>query len=252
MTINPASIGAICASRNQGVSGPADTYFGYVVALLLFDDQANGSTVFTNSASHGSTFAGSGFGAAISTTSPQSGAGCFDCPQSGGISKLQSTSNDYLYDGAGHGVTAGDWTIECSYYMTAQADTYMFDIGDTAPLSHLRFDPNYYGAGRAAWEIPQVGTTASNATATTVLNAWNSIALSRIGTSVYQHFDGVLVASYSIGTTTMPDGGNIITLGTSDTGGFPCTCKLDNFRYTVGVGRYGGSNYTPSFPFATH
>lgn len=77
-------------------------------------------------------------------------------------------------------------------------------------------------------------------------NTWHHYALSRSGTTLYMHIDGILVATKTGVTTFNSESITNFYFGQSDNAsenrlkGYYC-----DFRHTRGVARYGASNFTP-------
>lgn len=242
-----------------GVAPPAtDPYFANVGLLLHFDG-TNGSTTFLDSSTNAFTVTALG-DAQLSTTGPKYGMACglFD-----GTGDRLSVPDD-----AAWAFGLGDFTIEAWYYATTTPAGsafvgqwlnggnlgWLFCHTDSAQGgytggtdSKLRFvassDGNYNSTTADYW----AGGAGSDVT----LNAWNHIAVSRIGTSLFFFLNGALLTSNAL-----PGQGSIgLSLFNSTDPlavGGPYNYiagRLDELRITKGVARYTSSFTPPVAPY---
>lgn len=218
-----------------------DPYFKYVTALLLFNEANNGSTVIRNLAGRGGQWViGSAGGGALSTISPNFGNGCLNLPQSGGISRVDSTDAD-------NAVGLGDYTIEFSYWVAANQDVYMFDINNSGAT--IRFVPSTGTNGQGYVEALGALLVGRSVNAVNVLNAWNHVAWGRTNGQVFYFFNGRFINQNSNASDMS---GTTITIGCRFDGGFPSTCRIGYFRLTKGLCRYNTTYALPGQAFPVY
>ena len=217
-------------------TGPGDPYFSNTIVLAHFDD-ANAATTYTNSA----TTAGSpGLGnqsntSQIDTSLSKFGSGSLN--NNGGRSgskpgSLASQCN----------IGTGDFTWEFWYYTPNPSSTYYLgDYGD-------------YNNGHTATGFGVV-TTGGNfrfstqgsgkiTGGTVATNTWQAVAVSRVSGSTYLFVNGIQVGSTYADTNTYTGTGRNVWIGGDNAALANSVGHYDEWRITVGVGRYS-SNYTP-------
>lgn len=219
--------------QNHGNTADRDPFWGNVGALLHFEG-ANNSAVFTDSKANVWGVVGS---AVISTTNPLygSGSGVFD----GG--DYVSTPNAPWND-----ISIGDFTLEMAVSVPLGNDNCILSKRDS-------------GAHGWALEVRSTGAiwlranTAGNYSDTKLTtaagivpaNTRKRIALQRSGDTWRIYCEGVSVAASTI-TGALENQAVPLRIGTANTAGENYLIgKVDEFRFTKGVARYGTS-YVPS------
>lgn len=234
MTIHPAHVGALGYYTAPATTDP---FLANVMALLHFDG-TNGSTTIVNSVAHGTTWT-CGAGCSLTTTGPKWGTACL--ATGAGNSGLTSDHADYT-------IGTQDFTAEVWFQFASLQDTYAIDLGNAVVT--LRLDPKHTGGsingpyvevGGAAFNLPASSTALS-------LNVWHHLAISRTGGSMALYIDGVRQSTGAANSSNFA--GTKVSIGKSIGGGFPVNGLFDDFRLTIGVGRYSGTSCTvPSAAF---
>lgn len=220
-----------------------DPHFGNVVALLKFDG-ANGSTSIVDVT--GRTWTANGNAEISSDT------------QKFGNSLLCDGTGDYVSSIGGYSLSVGgrDHTIEA----WIRLDT----LGRIHTISNKRRGSDGYGehsfqviaTNKLQYAAFNVASAIGVLSGTTELVAgqWYFVSVSRQSANWYMHLDGVLEASTTTATsaaatryTTAPLSVGRDNYNTSR----DLLGMISEYRFTMGVGRYGGYNYAPpiaSFP----
>lgn len=226
-----------------------DPYWANVVSLLHFDGP-NESTTFTDA--KGRTWTPTNCKLDTAETLISGAAGLFPGPGSPGYLATNKT---------GLAVGSSDFCIEVAIKPTAMpASSRIATILSTGRQA----GPDYFGI---RWFFEPDGTlrcylsTSSNGTAIDIniassagviaISAMSRIALARVGSTIRMFHEGVIVASSSIsGSVYMPSVDNVHIARAVDRD--PSTPlqgiyqgRMDEFRWTIGAGRYS-ANYTPS------
>ncbi|CAN7691055.1 hypothetical protein ASC89_27255 [Devosia sp. Root413D1] len=214
-----------------------DPYFANV-ALLLHGNGANGAGIVDSSSNAFSIVAG-GDAACRTAVSKFGGASI----------GLDGTGDWLVADSTFAAPGSGDMTIEAWVYPTNGAKQqcvmdFRLQNGDYEP--RIDFDNTFDGGNNDGF-VFFVGNAARAATTTLALNTWYHLAVSRNG-GVWRFFlNGAQVGSDFSLTTNMTR--RKLSLGTYwDARGTNASYKfqgyVDDFRLTIGVGRYA-ANFTP-------
>lgn len=222
MTINPATIGAIC--HRTGL--PVDSDFASVVALGHMDDVGGSPVNPVNSCARGSPFILHG-NANITGTSPQFGSGCLNLTGTSGCFLSSGSSADYA--------VGGTYTYEFSMKTASPSQTAFVYVMDGTSNASIIITG---GAFQPRENNSNVGGGGTVATST-----WQRVAVTVTGVVGRLFVDGILtglpwVASVSPNSTNFR-------IGTNFTNSFLFTGQIDEFRLTKGICRYT-ANYTPA------
>lgn len=136
----------------------------------------------------------------------------------------------------------GDFTQEILVYMTVYSSVAAFiGNGNSSGNTGLIFYANASGA-----LVLSTGSNIQGSSAPTgmPLNQWVFASCSRVSGVVYIHVNGQLVAQFN-SSADVQDG--IMNLGYSPVGYTIQPAYIQQARVTKGVGRYGASNYVPSY-----
>jgi hypothetical protein len=222
-----------------------DPYSGNVKSLAHFEG-TDGATSTTDEVSGvtWSTFSGN---AQIDTA--QSRAGSSSLLLDGSGDKINS---NYV---AGFDIN-GDMTVDISVRAVSWATTnYICSRWAGTGSSNDVFVMYYQSGTRFGFDCRDIdGTTyrsiGVNVSGGISTGAWHDLAVSRVGNVFYFFVDGTLVGSQTLAfTINKPSTGIYMGSDSAGTSGVYFNGWLDEFRYTVGTGRYT-SAYTPSLPFA--
>lgn len=213
---------------------PVDPYYSLVVLLFHFDG-ANGatSTIDSSSYAHSSTISGASLSTSLAKFGPSS-------LLANGTGQVTVATHSELVVGT------SDFTCEAFVYQTSDSGNFRLIAGG---------DDSTANAGR--WFL---GITNNNylsmlfegnnfiaSTAAVTVGAWKHCAYSRTSGVGYLFLDGVLVGSgadsnyYSTATQ--------FRVGGTGGGGNPIPGYVDEFRLTIGVGRYTAAFAPPTAPF---
>lgn len=218
-----------------GAAGATDPAFSTVVQLAHFDG-SNGSTTFTNNASHGGTINNGGGSDVISTSQSVFG-GASLRRSSSGVSAVDSTANtDYQFG-------TNDFTIEFRFRQDALQNANIFEmrpngVGSTACACIYALADGTLGY----WLFNAVAM--SSTTGLIAATTWYGIALSRVSGTTRLFLDGTQVASFS-------DSANYnattwMWMGSWATGAVSANydeLRVSNGAFGAGAGRYS-SGYT--------
>jgi hypothetical protein len=152
----------------------------------------------------------------------------------------------------------GEWTIEMWVWSIASSNTPIIAIGTYSSGTRCMWmcdtTANYFNiywtsTSGNRWVVgPQVPPNGSQLF---TLNAWHFVSLTKVGTSVYHHIDGELVATTTDADVFHDDATKRIVFGGVDSAfGFYGRSYIQECRITKAA-RYAGSNYAPpaeSFP----
>lgn len=201
------------------------------VKLLCHFDGTNGSTTFVDSSSVANN-PGAGAGTTtLSTTSPQFGTACLSATGGGASAAITATN-------AAYAIGTGDFTWEFSYFTANPSAVYnLCDYGNGGTHPATAFVIYTSGSSYHFYVNADkvVGGTIPTST-------WQAVAYSRnSGTG------RLLVGGVSVGTwadNINYTNGGLFMAGYGGNSSGP-VAKFDEWRFTVGVGRYTG-NYTPA------
>jgi hypothetical protein len=147
-------------------------------------------------------------------------------------------------DGGGWFIGAGeDYTAECFItFNGTRSIEYWFEINGTAPS---KVGITSAGAPFVTW-ASNGQTIGGSVNTTMTAGVRYHVAVVRIGTLQTLYINGNRVGTFTANGAT---GGNVYTLRT----GTGAVCKINNFRLTLGTGRYSGATYTiPESPFPAY
>lgn len=210
---------------------PIQSTTGLGSILLAFDDQPNGSTIFTNTGTINATFTKVG-SPTVTTSSPISGAGSLLLPDTG--SYLTATIPTF-------NAVSTPFTIECSTVFTANPATNNPILLTGGGYSFYPFQlyggTIYCGDG--------VTNIMSYSGFSTSLNTLNTFALSYDGSVYRMYINGnkVIQTGSKIGGTVY----TTMIVGARPEQGIGNVGKIDNVRFSPGVARYVDDTYTLPF-----
>lgn len=210
------------------VGGASDPYFANVQALLHFNG-SNGSTTITDQIAGHSWTASS---VTLSTSSPKFGSASLNVAAAGYVIATDATNFP---------PGTGDCTYEGWGYAASWGNTGLFT---TTFTGHNGFGLGYYNV-TGEWQVSLGnGSAAAIAGTAPTVNTWFKWSVSRISGVVYLHIDGVCLnpAGTAMAANVADTG---IAVGAYYGASYTFNGKIDEFRYTKGVGRYNASNYTP-------
>lgn len=230
----------ISALRMRNAAPGIDPYFANVVALLHFDG-SDGSTSFPDTTGNSWT---------------ANGNAQVDTAQSvfGGASGLFDGTGDYLSttDDAKFTMGTSNFTVECRvrFAVSPGANEYAIASQWRGDVSNQRAWIFRYNNGALEFVY---STSGSNAVVATIAwspssGTWYSIAASRVGSNLYLFIDGTLVLTHNISTSSIFNSNFTPLLGAVSTSGSIARFLngwIDEFRWTIGTGRYNAS-YTPA------
>lgn len=219
-------------------SAGTDPYWNNVVAYLR-GNGTNGSTTFVDSSGVRATYTNQPSSTSqISTAQSKFGGGSvlFNV-----TSSIAATANNAAY-AAG----SGDFTIECWVYRQASLVGYrIFNITGAAQIG-------FYTGTDTLGVIINASERLSIANFLgAYLNVWTHVCVERSAGTVTVYRNGVSVGSVAYSTAitgTNPPTVGGFSLGTTESQGF--NGYIDEFRYTVGVARYGGAFTPPTAEFS--
>jgi hypothetical protein len=213
-----------------------DIYFDDVAFLLHFDG-ANGSTTFTDVKSHTVTANGN---AQISTAQSKFG----------GASGLFDGTGDYLVitDPGDLLLSGNDWTIEC-WVRPGFTSAYkaIYTHVKSSPAYGVQFVANNTGkftlfisTSGSAWAVQLDSTTSYTS------NTWYHLAAVRIGNNVYLFVNGTLEDSDTLTGSIYNPSQNPAIASSFDGTVNGWIGHIDDFRLTIGTGRYSESFSVPT------
>ena len=209
----------------------ADDYISGVVSLLHFDG-ANGSTSFKDSAT-ALNWAASG-DAVISTEQSKIGGSAYYKPTAGNNYLTTPSTPDLNMRGY-------DFTVELWVYPLSMAQ-YNFPIAKVEGGNHNNFRMGFEGNGALYVHCSGAGNAASTPANTIVVNQWQHMALTRMGTTARVFIDGVLKGTWTDAADIYND--TPIFIGADGNGWNGFTGYIDEVRITKGQCRYV-SDFTP-------
>ena len=240
--------GFFAAGAVAGAAGGSDPYWANVVSLLHFDG-ADGSTTFTDAT--GRVWTPTSCELDTAETLIDGAAGLFPGPGNPGYLGTSKT---------GLAVGSNDFCIEATIKPTAMPESgriaTIVSTGRSSP-------PDYYGIrfffepdGKLRCYLSYDGTSVAvdliSSAGIISAGTRSRVALARVGSTVRMFHEGAIIASSVIsGSVYMPsadmayiaravdrDGSNTYLQGIYQG-------RMDEFRWTIGVGRYS-ANYTPA------
>jgi hypothetical protein len=198
----------------------------YTKVLLHFDG-TNGSTTFTDSASHAFTLIGS---PTISTAQSKFG----------GASMAAASGNSITCTSADFAVGTGDFTFEGWYYLlTRSTDRGFFNLSNAiASVNEGIGVSANYGTDTLAYLL----NNSYNGTSTNLSqNTWYHIALTRASGTCKLFANGTQAATWS-DTTNYTD--TVLKVGSYYGATWSTQGYVDEFRFSKGIARYT-ANFTP-------
>jgi len=223
-----------------GSSGPAtDPFFANVRSLIHFDG-SDASTVITDQIANTWTAIGN---AQLDTANKLFGAS----------SLLLDGSGDYVTGTPSGGflIGTGDFTGEIAIYPNSlTTDHEVFSVSNGINNVDLLWEiDGTNGSVRFSLRNLTLGTTNfdfNSPPGAVSTGSWQQIAISVHGSTAYIYVNGIMVASSAVASV-RTNVFNVCQLGTLITGA-PRYFNgwLDEFRWTTGVDRYAGANYTPA------
>lgn len=217
-------------------AGSNDPYWANVTALLHFDG-SNGSTTITDVKGNTWTAAGS---AALSTTSPIAGTASLYIPNTSGYVE------NAMAGGAWEGIGTGDYTIEWYQKIASSGATDV--LFDCRPGGTNGAYPQVYknSGNKLVFFLNSAERIVGSTNITSAVA--QHVAVSRVSGVTYLFLDGVLEGSYA-DTNSYPD--SSFRIARSQIGGSAAYPDgyFDEWRITVGVGRYSSAFVPPSIPF---
>ena len=218
---------------SHDLGGGADPNFSNVVKLCHFDG-TNGSTTLVNSCPRGNTPVCNA-GAALSTA--QSKFGGASLLLAGGTSSVTCATH------ADYAIGTSDFSVEVWARPTASSGV----VVDFRPAGNGFYPTIYLDTGGVVKFFTNNADRITSAGSAITLNAWNFIQLVRNGTSTKLAVNGSQVGA------TYTDSNNYINTAVTihlGLGGFstgPMPGNVDEFRFSVGVGRALNLPFAP-FP----
>ena len=142
-------------------------------------------------------------------------------------------------------VGSGDFTVEFWFYPTVLTSGLYFVGGDGATS-----DIWFYIASGATLGCHVLGQETFSVGPTFTVNTWHHVAVSKTGIVARVSLNGALVFSFTSNTGT--SGATMLwTIGSTPLAGAGSggRCYIDEFRLTVGAGRYPSTFTPPAAPF---
>lgn len=233
--------GEIATSPQSVVVSVGDQYWANVHSLMHFNG-ADGSDVFTDQTGRVWTKTGTPI---ISTTQSKFGGASFRSLTNG--SYLSTPHVAGAFDTAGDitveawvyrtAASTGDRDVIASKYSTFASDGFTFQIG------------NGSNPGKANFSMGASGTFyVAQGTSTIPLNTWVHICGEKEGKVLRIYVNGVLEHSATIDPSHNPADNSTEMRFAHDAidGARTFTGYIDEFRWTQGVARYKGTNFTPA------
>lgn len=214
-----------------------DPYFASVQLLLHFDG-ADASTTFTDSSSFARTV-GVGGNAQIDTSQSMFG----------GSSGQFDGTGDYIFiDGeTALAFGTGDFTIE--FFVRLNATGAVYGLYDARPNATGNNPILYFDADNTVKFFAFAAVRITSA-ATLSANTWYHIAVSRVSGTTRLFIDGAQSgSSYTDSNNYGNDAGNRPIIGADSLGNVSLNGRLDEYRVTVGVGRYSANFTAPTTAF---
>lgn len=201
----------------------------YYTQVLLHFDGNNGGTTYTDSSKNNLTITRDGT-STLSNTKSKFGGTSLSCSATGGCS---------FADSASYEPGSSDWTVDMWVYPTSSG-TFQCVFAKGASYAPILIANN-----SGAWAVYSSSTGTSwdkiNALSmgTYTLNSWQHLAITRVGTTVYPFVNGTLGTTVTVSGALL-DNASSWNLG-SQSGGNSLSGYIDEFRYTLGVGRWTSS-----------
>jgi hypothetical protein len=208
----------------------ADEYISGVVSLLHFNG-ANGSKTFKDSATP---FNWTALGDAVIST---------DQSKFGGSAYFKPAGNHYLSTPSTLDLNMRtlDFTVELWVYPLSMAQ-YNFPIAKVEASNHNNFRMGFEGNGALYVHCSGAGNAASTPANTIVVNQWQHMALTRMGTTARVFIDGALKGTWTDTADIYND--TPVLIGTDGSGWNGFTGYIDEVRITKGYCRYT-EDFTP-------
>lgn len=209
-----------------------DPFFGSVRALLHLDNNLTDNSSVANVPTSSGGFAYS------STIAKFVSSGDFTAAGNNAVVTIPSSTS--------LSVGSGDFTVEFWWYPTVLTSGTYFLAGDGSTL-----DIYFYVTGVAKLGVYVLGySDTGTGPVTLVANTWQYIALSKVSNTMRVFVNGVLNTTLTgpnnMGTSCVWTLGSWTAGAGSGTGG---RCYIDDFRLTVGVGRYTTTCPVPTAAF---
>lgn len=218
-----------------GGGGGGDPYWGNVVSLLHFDG-SDGSAVFTDQKG------------AIWTPS---GDAQIDTAQSkfGGASGLFDGSGDFITRSVpgGFNIGTGEFTIEAWVRLSDTGDRTIHSQWSTTSSSNRGLVATISTTSMALYWSTNGAALAGSFTRTISLStgAWYHVAFCRVGSTLRGFINGVQQGADMAMSASVFNSNRDLFIGRQDGSSlYDFAGHIDDYRLTVGVGRYS-SNFTP-------
>ncbi len=223
-----------------GVVTDPDSYFNKVVALLHFEGTPASAT-FTNSAVAANTWQDNGGSTKINNNRAKFGSTSLNCTSATqGIVPIGST--------APYTIGTQDYTIEGWFFIVSQALDFnaakgYFDMRNSS-LVNGNFPSLFGTVADGSLVVSFNASTVITAPSNTMLaGVWTHLALCRIAGNTKLFAQGLQVGSTWVDANTYAQPGSV-TLMSAGNNAATVVGSLDDFRYTIGVGRYP-ANFIP-------
>lgn len=218
------------------VVGPSDPYWSNVASLLHFDG-TNGSSTFTDQTGLGWSAMG---GAVLNTSNAKFGSAALAC--SGISSAVQNTS--------ALAVGSGDFTIEGWLKPTSLSSVLLFF--DQRPNATNGLYPALYldGSGNVHFFVAN-GDAIAQSSGGLATSVYTHVALSRVSGTTRLFTGGTLRGSVA-DTNNYLASRTLIGQSSFNTGASSFTGYIDDWRITIGVGRYTANFTPPTAAFPNH
>ena len=236
---------------SPGIDEQADaTLLDYETQFLCSFDGTDGATSATDESSNNAT---------INFTNQAQ----LDTAQKkfGTASVLFDGSTDYLYwsDNSATDIGSKDFTIDCWVRFASasgaqqilgqwEASSSRYSFNFTKQASTLQFVTSINGSS--------VASTISE-TWSPSADTWYHVAVERTGGKIYLYVDGSMLGSGTANTDTLKNSSYVITMGATPGPTDSFNGWIDEMRWVVGTGAYGGASFTPetaaySLPTGNH
>jgi len=143
-------------------------------------------------------------------------------------------------------IGTANFTLECWVYPTSFTNNTFPAVFDLAASTTSRVAFYFTSGTAAALRLDATSNALTIATIGVTLNAWNHIAVERVGTTLTLYVNGVSAASFTYATAIL----NTWTLYVGSTlDGYPLAGNIDDLRLTIGSTVYGAA-FSGSLPSA--
>ena len=240
----PEGIRAFPSGGVSYVNPNADPYWDQVQCLFGFNGEDE--SVVGDESSVSPALANIGYlnQARVRTAESKFGGSALDLDGSG--DRVQWDDHD------GFSIGSADFTIECYMRKVDLSNgAFMAKYGATASEAEWFFNYNgtnlqflyFYGTGNNSFDF----VTQSWAVAT---GDWHHVAVDRVGDDFWLYFGGTMISSQNNPNRSIQNTTQLVRIGARN---HPTPQyhkgQIDELRFTLGTGRYGGVDFTPSGPF---